>query len=433
MRRPEDDSPLGWSANGQELSFVRKHGELDQLWTVAFNAKGAPAEPRLVREVGILNDRANLTLAGALYVYDQPRQTATLQSASFDPAKGMLTSGLSDAGRLLGSIASEDLTSPLSFSPDGRLVAYRHRVRRASEVVTIRDIATGLAREFQPNIQAGYSAMLWSPDSRFVAMNAADFDGRHHGIFRLDVESGTVAPLALTTSADELVTEYVDQPWSADAAKFYYLRIFEGGGKGRVLVERDLASSEERELMPRGAWAISLAADKKHLYYYDVSKTDNVLIERVVASGVEREIARGVNGISLSPDGRFLATTVRSGTRGRSAVIIDLKASQEVLRLDAFKALAWAPDSQAILMWKGVGVAGQPDFLFRAEFWWVPIGGGAPHRLLESHAIPDERLAFSAIGPDGRFMVFQNTSLMPLPPAEVWRFENFIGMARRAR
>lgn len=436
MRTPDDDVPLGWSPDGKALFFVRKRGESDQLWTVAFSENGAPAEPKFIRDPGLLDERATLTTSGALYVYDQPRQSSTLLSASVDLATGTLTSALTDAGRLLGASASDDLTSPLSFSPDGRSVAYRHRVRRSSEVITVRDIATGSARDFQPDLQLGYRTMVWSPDSRFLTIGGSELDGRRHGLFRLEVETGTVTPIVLTTSADELNTEYVAQPWSTDGARFYYLRIFQGGGKGRVLVEHDVVSGEERELMPRGMWAVALATDQRTVYYYDVSKSANVLIARDLASGTEREVAKGVNGIALSPDGRFLATSVRTpGSQGRSALVIGLSASPPPDRVlqEFTSVLAWAPDSQAVIARKSVGVAGQADSAFRQEFWCVPLDGRTPRLLLESHAVADERLSFVALHPNGRRVVVQKTSLRPLPSVEVWRFENYLGTAGRAR
>ena len=270
--------------------------------------------------------------------------------------------------------------------------------------------------------------MVWSPDSRFLAVSGADFEGRH-GIFRIDVENGAVTPIVVTTSADDLSMAYLDQPWSSDSAKFYYLRIFEGGGKGRVLVERDLGSGRERELMSRGTWVISLSRDKRKIYYYDVAKSDNALIERDLASGDERELARHVNGIRLSPDGRFLAT------RSSGALVIDLgTAAQPNLALQGFNdVLAWAPDSRAVIVRKSVGVAGQADFLFRSEYWWQPLDGRTPLRVLESHGVADQRLEFQSLRPDGKMVVFKRTDLRPLPPAEIWVFEDFLSKPGRAR
>jgi WD40 repeat protein len=427
VRSPIDDSPLGWSAGGDELFFVRRRGDSDQLWAVAVAAKESPREPRFVRELGPLNERANLTPSGALFTYENPRTASVRLTATLDMTRGAVTSNVTGAERLFGTTASEDILG-FAFSPDGRFVAYRHRVRRSAEVVTVRNIATGLAREFPVNFQMNYQRLAWTPDSRALVVGGTNFDGRGHGIFRIDAESGAASPIVVTTSADAL-TSYGDDghATSADSSKFYYQRVFEGGGKGRVLLERNLATGEDRQLMPQGAWVLKLSHDKRKVYFYDISVKDSVLTERDLETGREREFVRGVTGdIGLSPNGRFLVAMVRTAASpdaavpagpGRTLTVFDLsgKADLNPMLREFNAVLAWAPDSQSVIAAKGAG-----------QLWWVPLDGRAPRRLTELDGAADDRTVLQALHPDGQSIVIGRTSLKPLPPVEVWRLDNFL-------
>jgi len=429
---PADDSPLGWSKDGSELYLLRRNAASDQLWAATFKTKGKPAELRLVRDLGLVDEEATLTLSGALFVHEKPRPDSTLLTASFDFASGMVVSKLTEAVGLFGTTASEELSS-FRFSPDGRFVAYRHRVRRAGEAITVRDIATGLAREFPVSFQPDYQGPVWSPDGRSVAFGGSELDGRRHGLFSLDAATGKLIPIVVTTSADDLLMDYGTggQPWSADSKKFYFLRVFEGGGKGRVLVERDLASGEERELIERGSWVTTLSPDKRKLYYYDVNKVDNVLIERDLTSGTERELAKGVTGNpTFSPDGQFLLTQLkRTATSSARPFAIALSGARDPnVALQAFVGVVgWAPDSQSVIAAKSASP------IVQAEYWWVPLDLRTPRRLTEFEGAADERLAIQSIHPNGRLVVVGKTSLRALPPAEVWVFENLLGTPRGAR
>lgn len=144
---------------------------------------------------------------------------------------------------------------------------------------------------------------------------------------------------------------------------------------------------------------------------------DATVVARDIASGTDREIARGyLEGLTLSPDGRFLATAANDPvTASRSIRLIPVAGGQarDVLRMDVTRAylegtstfsrigavFTWLPDSQSIL------VQG-PSLL------WVPIDGRESPKLVDLGSM-GHKAGFTinydadfSISPDGRRIAF---------------------------
>jgi Tol biopolymer transport system component len=172
---------------------------------------------------------------------------------------------------------------------------------------------------------------------------------------------------------------------------------------------------------PRAGAIEALSPDEKTLYVRRGDARGATLVARDLATGAERDLFRQAqNGsMTLSPDGRFIASVVRSvlylvPTAGGAA--------KEILRdkdesMDGYRA-QWTPDGKSLLMPKRF--TDKP-----IELWLVPIFDGSQPRKLEADTT-EWALAGGgfAIHPNGRQIAFIGTA--GTQNAEVWALENVL-------
>jgi Tol biopolymer transport system component len=254
---------------------------------------------------------------------------------------------------------------------------------------------TGQLREVQPqlNIYSGGPGVRWSPDGRSLAIQARDAKGRR-GLFRIDATTGEAVPIAL--SGEE--GRFSGPVWSADGKRLYYSRVHD---EFTILVERDLASGDEKEIIRRSgrtAWLPDLSPDGQYW---------------------------------AAPDGDWVVgpPVVPGRTRAWTVVLIPAGggAPKELMRMESQGGgvLFWAPDSLALFVYsikdKSTG---------EREVWRVPIDGTLPQRLdlnvnfLGPFGNSDQQ--FHA-HPDGKRVAFAATERTR--PEEVWVLENFLPTA----
>ena len=421
---------VGWSADGTRLVFTSGRNGSNGLFAVRIGDGRPQGEPELIRpDVGPLSS-LGLTTSGSLFYFEEDQTTSVVKTGSFDFSTGQMLKPPSD---LLLEYSDASNKSP-KWSPDGKSLAYivEHSSRAGDSRLAVNMLETDQVQEFPAHL-ARMDWLYWAPDARSLMVSASDVNGEP-GLWRVDVATHETSPIARGSFGRDIYPTYawpsdgnLFYGWSRDARKIYYQR-----ESGRVLVERDLASGLDQELFRQtgsGPWfPPRLSAGLAKLYYRrgqgpasEAAASQAVLIERDLASGVERELMRGnLGGPAVSPDGRLLATTmfdVRS--RSESYVLVpvaggeprplmqvtldqSIKDGHSTPNLDAY--VLWAPDSRSLLF-----------FAFDADsthggFWWIPMNGGEPAKITGSFDSDSGELIDFRVHPDGRQFAIMFTS-----------------------
>src|SRR5205823_4398684 len=143
----------------------------------------------------------------------------------------------------------------------------------------------------------------------------------------------------------------------------------------------------------------------KVLYYrrYDLRHSPPshsfTFVKRDLASGHEDELFQQTaeTPLNLSPDGRYIVTvSVDPSTNSRSILLIPTSGGEpRELIHDGGNPVMWAPDSQSVLLRKGV------------ELWRAPLDGGQPSKL---DVTLDPGMGAFRVHPDGRQVAIQMRS-----------------------
>ena len=150
----------------------------------------------------------------------------------------------------------------------------------------------------------------------------------------------------------------------------------------------------------------------------------------LVAAGTEREVLRRkapLSGLSVAPDGRYLALLTRDQASKESLLLVVPIAGGEpraLLRLQAPQALggnftAWTPDSRSILVRKNESATED------REHWLVPLAGGQPRKVDFGRLGANVRMH-----PDGSQLVFTTGGNSKF---EVWVMENFLPTLKESK
>ena len=388
VQHSANDLLLDWTPDGDRILFASdRTGTLDVL--VIQVADGKPrGSPRLVRP-NIAPNGAMVAMGFAgdgsyyygLYAWENDVYLATL-----DPARGTLR-----APQKLVSHVGFDTS--VEWSPGGQYLAYvwGHGRKAAPFTLAIRSVETGKERrlrinqmmrlgdrEFQPH---------WSPDGRSFIALGRDLKLRL-GLYRIDAQTGTVAPLVV----DENCPVYMDcvswPVWSPQRNVIFV----RWSNKGRSLVARDLETSRERD------------------FYHAVSRDDHI------------------SHLAISPDGRRLAfvrwdakqrTTsleVVSTSGGEPRRLLELSPRELAAYWHLPFASAWTPDSRHIVY--ATSTEGRKN---KFEFWQISAEGGEPQNLeLAMEGLLPYGLS---VHPDGRRIAFTAGTAKR---DEVWVLENFL-------
>jgi dipeptidyl aminopeptidase/acylaminoacyl peptidase len=314
-----------------------------------------------VRSLGI-------TAAGALYLGHEG-STRDIEISALDVAAGKQ---VGPSVRPIDTFVGTNL-DPF-WSRDGKFLSYRSR-RGDRTVICIRSVETGTVREVPVGADLPWMVgVSWSPDQRYFLAAGDDGKGRH-GIFRIDGQSGAVSPVAVPVPER---LSYEGFSWSPDGQRVYY------------------------------------HSQKGTIY------------ERDMQTGATREIAKGNYGpISLSPDGRWLATSM-GGAFG--VIPVAGGAPRELLRIEKpawFNniAMPWTPDSKTVLVRKMLVEGGK-----QSELWAMPVEANESPRKLEFdvNRIATYQPGKMRLHPDGRQLAYvfgESTS-------ELWVLENFLPAAK---
>jgi Tol biopolymer transport system component len=258
------------------------------------------------------------------------------------------------------------------WSRDGAWIAYLQERPGARTRLVLESLETHTKRTFDPPIQ-GFERPRWTPDGAII-LQGRNADGRQC-LFRLDGQTGEVTTIV--------------EP--ADGT---------------------------------GAFQASVTPDGRRIIYRRQGARENVVVERDLTSGSERELVRRVsmNGVSLSPDGRQFTFIDRDAATQASVLYvmaIDGGPARELVRMGPGRAALeqgtlenfaeWTADGRRLLFTK------RQDHM---STWIVAASGGAPVQLALEHGA----LVSARIHPDGRRIAFNASGSQP---SEVWSLENF--------
>ncbi len=391
---PSNDVLMGWSPDGRRLLFTSDRTGSTGLWALAFIDGKPQGTPEQIK-VDVTGQSMGLSRKGTLYsLVHHSNFTAVVRSdiqvAAFDFAKGQFLS--------TPVLAVQTFVGANNFpawSPDGKYVAFLSRRGREDTVIVILSHATGQLRELQPQLKIymGGAVLRWSPDGLSLAIEATDPKGRQ-GIFRIDTVTGDATPITLSSRGPVGERESFTGPmWAPDGKRIYYSRI-NRPSDFTVIVERDLSSGNEKEVIRRSRG--------NHWMFVD-----------------------------LSPDGRYLAAADNDSWPGRATgkwkvFLIPATGGEpkELMRgvSQGAGVLMWAPDSRSIFVYsikdKSTG---------DREVWRLAIDGTEPQKLgLKVNFLGplyNSDQQFHA-HPDGKRVAFAATERAK--PDEVWALENFL-------
>jgi Tol biopolymer transport system component len=445
---PADDRLVGWSPDGTQLLFTSDRTGSYGLFAQSVRGGKPQGEPILIRpDVGRLST-LGLTVSGSLYLKRTSPNAggakSVVKTGSFDFSTGEMLSPPADLALQYFGASNK---SP-EWSPDGRFLAYvvEHGSGPGEFSLAVRSLATGGVEVLRPQL-GRVEWLRWAPDGKSFVVSAKDLGGVS-GLWRVDRATEKVSAIASGTY-DVQGIDRRSQGWAPDERKMYYQRALPDK-QGVALFERDMTSGLERELLrgTAGPWfATSLSADGKKLYYRQGKATaaepsvlQAALIERDMASGVERELIRGnFDGPLLSPDGRFIAaSTVDLSTKSKSLVLVPVAGGEPrtLMRVDLLQSVIDSPQAKNLEYLSGLIVLWAPDsrsLVFQLTLskglWWVPadgreapkpvnLGVGANHWNVRVH-------------PDGRQFAVAVAVQQPQNqgPVEVWVLENVMPKA----
>ena len=380
IEHPANDLCPVWTPDGKRILFSSDRTGSLGAWVIQV-ADGKPQGPaELVKQdLGKRILPMGITREGSLY-YGLETGMMDVYTASLDFKTGKLLGAPKKATeRFVGSNSSPD------WSPDGRHLAYvshRGTMWQGSFVVCIRSLETGEERDLSPKLSYIFTPR-WSPDGRSILLLARDAKNRH-GLYLMDVESGTVTPVVQNREGVEV--GWTRPTWSPDGKAIFYVRQ-EPGNKKTSLVARELETGQEKEVYRAPA-------------------------------GVS------VHGSAVSPDGQWVA--FRSFDQATGVVAMEIVptsggSSRELIRVEkgenipGFTPLEWTPDGRQVLFTKG---GSDPQDL-KFELWRVAAEGGKAQKVeLAMDGLRDVR-----IHPDGHRIAF---SAGQPTNAEVWVMENFL-------
>lgn len=372
-----DDLMMGWSPDGKRLLFASDRSGARDLWGLPISDGKPQGPPELLKaDIGRAAESKGVTRSGALFY---------MTKTGGGPPSGIYVGEYDFANRKRTSDAVEItqeeglMNRAPTWSPDGKYLAHvslrvgpgpSKAPDNAGDTLVIRSADTyEVVRQWRGKLRDFYPATLrWIQDSRAVLVKGADLKGRQ-GIFRIDIETGDVFPVR------------VDQPGSP-------------------------------------AWSLfSLSPDGRKLFYSQgLGRQESNVVERDLISGQEKELMRGgtLQPGRVSPDGRYLAVGRSEASGSTTVVFLPLDGGERREILVPAKVVpdqCWTPDGQSVIVLQPGQGKTSP------AYWRVPVDGGSPAKVEDS--------LVCRVHPDGRRVAYVVAEKVP-GKKEIWKLENFL-------
>jgi len=377
IEHPAVDTVIDWTPDGEGLLFYSNRTGAHDMWFVRIGEGKPLGSPLLVKPGAGLIWPMGITSRGALF-YGLQGGGTDVYEVGIDPRTGNVSSPAKKAVLLY-----EGHNAYPEYSPDGKFLAYIYTPSmpaiQPKQILRILSLETGRVREFKPDLD-GFGYPRWAPDGRAVSVEGTGKDGRK-GIYRVDVQTGDVAPIVLIDKG----TEIYSHVWSTDGKVMFYSTGDRAGKTGSIFVHIFESGQEER-----------ISGSPSDAQFFDIS-----------------------------PDGKWLALT----NRGNKIVIRIMPTSGGDLReIYSFEqegspviTPAWSADGRYIYFSKlreslgGISPGGMWD-LYR-----IAADGGEAQKIDLAMA----SFRYLSVHPDGQHMAFSSMGTNP-ELTQVWVMENFL-------
>ncbi|HUE84661.1 MAG TPA: hypothetical protein VMO26_01155 [Vicinamibacterales bacterium] len=297
-----DDRVRGWNPDGR-MFFSSDRESTPTLWALNVKDGRATGEPvRIKSDLWRLDHALGFDGSGVFYYSVNPT-VADLYTVTIDPISMKITAAPQSLSGAAGVTRG-----PGAWSPDGRLLAYLvsdQAVSVSFSGVAIRSLETGDERRLNPQL-TNLQTVQWSPDTRSLFVGGTDFKGRV-GLYRMDARSGAVTMIRHRSP---------DQPnmfaasLSPDGKTLYFRTFADAKGQISVLMARDLASGQEREIH-RSTGAMSGASPSRDglqlaLTVSDAATRKTSIVILPATGGTPRTVLALPEGHTVTPNLGFV-------------------------------------------------------------------------------------------------------------------------------
>jgi Tol biopolymer transport system component len=301
-----------------------------------------------------------------------------------------------------------NIASPVTFSPDGKQLAFIRAYKNQDESALMIANADGtdekeLVTRKVPNNNFSGTEPAWSPDGKIIAFGQEDVKGgNYRNVVAVRVADGTEQPMTtkrwegnyaprlawLSDNSGVLVTA---SEQAGNGAQIWFVAW--PGGEARQVTN---ALNSYIDLSMTADSSTLAAVQSEAVVNLWVSQTADLSRSKQITSGVGRN--DGTRGIAWAPDGKIVYFSLAGGRQNIWMIDADGRGNKQ-LSADARRNRdpAVSPDGRYVV-W-------QSNRTGNTNIWRMDIDGGALRQLTQSVEASSPR-----ISPDGKWVVYQDHS-----------------------